>query len=182
VAVSRRVALGGAVATALPLTLACSPAGPSRSAGNPLEAPPIDTSRVRSADVAAAWPQRTGFAADLDGDGPLEAVFLAADVERDAVGRPLWEDGHRWAVYVDVHAGRTLLYAAFVPQGHVEAAITAPFGDGTRHLHVEERTPGHVRVLEIAYDGPGRARLVSAERGPIARWFPDLRAPLDTTR
>ena len=168
---------GRATALTLALLLSGCRSVPEARAPNPLEAAPVDTTRVRNAAEAAAWPHRTALAADLDGDGRGESVVLAADVTLGDDGTPLWEDGHRWAVYVEAPAGGTLLYAAFVPQGHVEAAVTLESSDGRRNVHVDERTPSQARGLVIAYDGPGRARLVSAAHVQVERWFPDLTAP-----
>jgi hypothetical protein len=156
------------------VTGACAPRPEAREP-NPLVAPPVDTARVRSPDEPAAWPHRRALAADLDGDGSEETIVLAADVSLAQDGDPLWEDGHRWAVYVDGPGGRTLLYAAFVPHGHVEAAITQPDFDGRRQVHVEERSPTQSRWLEIAYDGPGRARTASAAHVQVEQRWPDAR-------
>src|SRR5688572_18154184 len=156
------------------VTGACAPRPEAREP-NPLVAPPVDTARVRSPDEPAAWPHRRTLAADLDGDGSEETIVLAADVSLAPDGDPLWEDGHRWAVYVDGPGGRTLLYAAFVPHGHVEAAITPPGADGRRQVHVEERSPTRSRWVEVAYDAPGRARTVSEADVEVERWWPDPR-------
>jgi hypothetical protein len=167
----------------------CGPAAPPGRVGepgaarepNPLEAPPVDTARVRTVE-AEAWRHRQALAADLDGDGTAEQVVLATDVELDAAGRPLWEDGHRWAVFVAGDAGPTMLYSAFVPHGHVEAAIAAAGSDARRRVVVQERTPQRLVVYEIDYDGPGRARTSSAGFSHLERWLPDLRGTASTSR
>ena len=159
---------GVALVAALALASSCAPErrASTDEAGrpvqqNPLEAAPVDTARVASAADAAAWPHRRTTEADLDGDGRNETVHLAADVTLSDRGEPLWEDGHRWAVWVDDPATPTLLYAAFVPNGHVSAAIVVRNPDGTRDVLVEESTPDGSRKLVIGYRGPGQARLVS---------------------
>lgn len=137
---------------------------------------------MRTAAEAAAWPHRQVLEADLDGDARDERIVLATDVGLDSAGRPLWEDGHRWAVFVDGPGERTMLYAAFVPNGHVEAAVTIAGSDGRRRVLVQERTPERLLVTEIDYDGPGRARTSSAAYAHVERWFPDLRVSPSTPR
>jgi hypothetical protein len=165
-----------AVALALAVAAAsCRPADEPREP-NPLEAPPVDPARVGSADEVARWPLRTGLEADLDADGRTEAVVLASDVTLASDGSPLWEDGHRWAVVVEDEGRSTLLYAAFVPNGHVEAAIGIAGADGTRLVIVHERTPGRAVSYTIAYEAPQGARLVSAAYDHVERWLPPLHA------
>lgn len=137
---------------------------------------PVDGARVSSADVSA-WPHRRRIDADLNGDGRAEGVVVVADVALNDAGQPLWEDGHRWVVLVHDPPAQTLVYAAFVPNGHVEAGVSGPDDDGTRRVLVAERTPRSLRVWEIAYDGPDRARAVAAGAHEVDRWVPTLAGP-----
>jgi len=149
------------------------PSGSRERAPNPLENPPIDSARVPSADTAAAWIYRKELAADLNGDGATERVVIASDVTLDNGGAPLWEDGHRWAVYVEGASGkRTLLYSAFVPNGFTEAAVLAPDNQGRRRVLLQERTPQQMRTLEIEYDGEGSARSSSGAYYQLGEWLP----------
>jgi hypothetical protein len=150
----------------------CSDERVARREPNPLEAPPIDTTRVRSAEAAASWSYRTEHVADLDGDGQDERIVLAADVTLAANGTPLWEDGHRWAAWVESPGTRTLLYAAFVPNGFVEAAALRPDDKGKRKVLVQERSRSQLRALEIEYRAPGTARLTSAAYYQVDAWLP----------
>jgi hypothetical protein len=143
---------------------------------NPLLAPPVDTSRIGSFEQVLSWKHRRVQQADLDGDAQPEAIVLAADVQLDARGAPLWEDGHRWAVWAEGKGAPTLLYAAFVPNGHVEAAVLSADSQGRRHVLVEERTPAQVRALVVAYERPGAARSVSAAHYQVEQWLPALHA------
>lgn len=143
---------------------------PGREA-NPLEAPPVDSSRVRSPDEPATWGYRRALDADLNGDGTEERLVIASDVVLGRDGRPLWEDGHRWAVYVEHEERRTLLYAAFVPNGFVEAAALAPSDMGARDVLVQERTPAMLRALTMQYEGPGAAKLRSGAYYPLGTWI-----------
>ncbi len=147
------------------------------SADSRLQEPPVDSERVGSADEAAGWRQRRLAGTDLDGNGDLETVVLASDVTVRNDGTPLWEDGHRWAVYVEDGGERTLLYAAFVPNGHAEAAILEADSEGRRHVLIQERTPQQTRSLVVSYERPGKAKAVSAAHYQVDQWFPDLRNP-----
>lgn len=125
---------------------------------------------------AASWTHRRTILADLDGNGAAEQVVLTADVALDARGRALWEDGHRWALLVEESSGQTLLYGAFVPNGHVEAAVlTADAPGSRRHVLVRERTPHQSRTFVVEYERPGAARLVSAQSSQVEQWIRDLR-------
>lgn len=156
----------------LVLLTACRPANPPAEARNPLEAPPVDTARVSVRDVDG-WGYRHELRADLDGDGRPERLVITSDVTLHTDGRPLWEDGHRWAVFAESPDGRrTMLYSAFVPMGFAEAAVLQPDHQGRRRVLVQERTPGQVRALEVEYRGPSDARSVSGAYYQVERWMP----------
>ena len=159
------------LAILLSLILGCAAAD---SEPNPLDRLPIDEARAGSLDDAAGWSYRKSVSADLDGDGTTEAITLASDVTvRPATGQPIWEEGHRWAVFVDDRGTRTLLYGAFVPHGFVECAIGIEGSDGSRAVIVQERSPRHLRVMDIAYRGRDSARLQSDAHYPLEQWLPD---------
>ena len=141
------------------------------AAENPNIMAPIDTARFQSPDEASSWPYQRATEADLDGDGRLERVVLTADVAIDGRGRPAWDDGQRWAVYViEADSTSTLLYGRFVQLGAVEASITAS-ADGP-HVTIHEHGP-HLRVAwEMAYGGPGEARMLGRVGG-IVEGAPD---------
>lgn len=160
-----------AILLATALAAGCARAPDTNREPNPLEAPPIDSSRVRSPDEAARWGYRRALNVDLDGDGTEESLVIASDVTLGPRGMPLWEDGHRWAVYVDHPNARTLLYAAFVPNGFVEAAALAPSDTRVRRVLVQERTPTMLRALEVEYEGPGAAKLRSGAHYPLGTWI-----------
>lgn len=154
------------------LFAACRP-GERAAEHNPLQAPPVDSARVGSAEQAAGWKYRREASADLDGDGRRERLVMAADAEVTPDGTPLWEDGHRWALFAEAADGRrTLLYSAFVPNGFAEAAVLQPDAQGRRNVLVQERSPQQVRALEIEYRAPGDARSVSSAYYQIEQWVP----------
>ena len=95
---------------------------------------------------------------DLDGDGEIERVRLAARVEM-VRGRPAWDDGQPWQVYVQESSGeRTDLYRRFLQLGTVTMRITAPQGDETPRVVLLEHLPDRLSLYEIAYEAPGRLR------------------------
>ena len=152
-------------------------AQPAESPVAPLQAPPVDTQRIRIED-AAQWPHRRTIHVDLDGDGTVERVVLAADVTLNDAGAALWEDGHRWALFVEDAGERTLVYGAFVPNGHAEVGLLAAEGaERARHLLVRERTPQQVRTVVVEYRGPGAARTISDAHYQIDQWLPPLTGP-----
>lgn len=159
-------------------TSLCACARPStRAEPNPLEAPPIDTSVVSSVDQVMSWNYVREGAGDLNANGEIDSVRLAADVERGSSGEPLWEHGHRWAVYATEGIAPTLLYAAFVPNGTVEVGLTDSGSSGAPHVVVAERTPTRLRVMEIAVERDGRARLVSEGNYQLTGWLAEPAPP-----
>lgn len=156
---------------ALAATLSCqAPPGPPED--NPLAAPPVDARLNVSARDALGWGYRRELRADLSGDGSPEQVVLASDVVLNDRGLPLWEDGHRWAVVVRDGGRDTLVFASFVPNGFVEAAVLTASSEGDRDLWIQERTPAQVRDIAVSYDGPGAARTVSAAYYQVEQWMP----------
>ncbi len=99
-----------------------------RAAELPDTIPDLVQSRVPSADAGdPGWMYQQSVVADMDSDGDDETVYLISDVTLDAGGAPLWEDGHRWQVYVREADGMiTRLYARFLPNGKLTADITVP--------------------------------------------------------
>jgi hypothetical protein len=154
------------------LIVGCS-APPSAPPPAPLTAAPVDTDRITLAD-AQRWAHRRAIDADLDADGSPERIVLTADVQLSATAVLLWEDGHRWAVIVEDGDARTLVYGAFLPNGHAEAAVLVPHSTNRRDILVRERTPDQSRTLVIAYDKPGTARTVSAAYDQVEQWLPSL--------
>jgi hypothetical protein len=121
----------------------------------------IESRVPRAAAGDSGWQYQQRASADFDGDGRAETAVLIADVVLDARGRPGWEDGHRWQVYVEeADAVRTYAYARFLPMGKLTAELTRP-DSGPPTILLLEQTPHAVGVYEIRYAGPER---VSVER------------------
>ena len=106
----------------------------------------------------AGWMYSQKVSADFDGDGHDETAVLICDVTLDAGGAPLWEDGHRWQVYVQEEDGTvTRLYARFVPRGKVTAEIGVPSAGKELYIVVLEQSPERLGVYEYEYRGPQTA-------------------------
>jgi hypothetical protein len=102
----------------------------------------------------SGWSYSQQVAADLDGDDRDETVVVLCDVTLDASGRPLWEDGHRWQVYVKEQDGTTTrLYARFIPNGALTAEIVTPASGSTLGLVLLERSASRIGVYEFRYRG-----------------------------
>ncbi|HEX6250473.1 MAG TPA: hypothetical protein VFZ56_03465, partial [Gemmatimonadaceae bacterium] len=166
-ATTRFTATTGAVAL-----LSCSP-GAVDDRESMREALPVDTVNA-GLDTVLGWRHRAVLDVDLDGDGRTEQLVIAADVSLTANAEPLWEDGHRWAIYVVDPAQRTLLYSRFLPNGVAEVGVGAPDADGSREVLILERTPHHSRSIVVEYRRPGSARPISDANYPLERWLPSL--------
>ena len=119
-----------------------------------------DLIQARVPEAAAGdsgWKYSRRASADLDADGKDESVVLIADVTLDKRGQPLWEDGHRWQMYVeDAKGNRTRMYARFVPNGSVTVRVASPQGGVRPTLVLLEESADHVGVYEFRYNSPGR--------------------------
>ena len=134
---------------------------------------PIDSAFQQSPPTLAEWAYTRGISADLDGDGLTERVVVVAEVSLNEAGFPLWEDGHRWGVYAEAATGeRTVMYAGFVPNGFVEAAVLQADSLGAASVLVLERSPGRLRTFEVRYSGAGTAAGVSSNEYQIGAWIP----------
>jgi hypothetical protein len=108
----------------------------------------------------SGWAYEQHATIDLDDDGTVETVTLISDVRLDARGRPLWEDGHRWQVYIQ-SAGRAPIhvYARFLPMGKLTAEVVRSSDlDSPPSVMLMEQALGSLALYEIRYDagtGPG---------------------------
>jgi hypothetical protein len=120
----------------------------------------------------SGWRYQQSVVADMDDDGKDETVYLISDVTLDAGGAPLWEDGHRWQVYIREDDGAvTRLYARFLPNGKLTAEIVTPASGSALGLVLLEQTPSRIALYEFRYRGPNRVsvyrrfdRTIDAER------------------
>lgn len=117
----------------------------------------IDSTISPAVAGAAGWNYQQRASADLDGDGVAEQVVLTARVELYR-GRPAWDDGQPWQVYVEAaDSARTYIYAQFVQLGTLTMRIGKPAEGAAASIVLIEHLPDRVAVYEARYDGPGRA-------------------------
>ena len=159
-----RLSVGLLVALALP---GCEQAAEPPPSPEEVSAPAVRDPAVELVDTGippavageAGWELAQAATADLDGDGVEERAVLTARVEMYR-GRPAWDDGQPWQVYVEEGDGtRTYAYARFVQLGTVEALLTRGDG-GPPTLVLVERVPDALTVYEVAYRGPGRVETI----------------------
>lgn len=128
-----------------------------------------DTAIPEAESGEQGWTYTQKASADFDADGQMETAVLISDVSVDARGVPLWEDGHRWQVYVQEPTGeRTYVYRQFLPNGKLTADVVRR-ESGTRTVMLEARTPDAIRVYEVRYSGPQRIVLMNSIERPIER-------------
>lgn len=103
----------------------------------------------------SGWTYQQQAMADIDGDGADETVVLISDAALNPSGQPLWEDGHRWQLYVREADGRTTrLYGRFLPNGKLTAHLANPASGAILGIVLLEQTPHHIGVYEFRYRGP----------------------------
>jgi hypothetical protein len=110
----------------------------------------IDSTIAPAVAGEDGWNHVERASADLYGDSTAEQVVLMARVEL-VRGRPAWDDGQPWQVYVESATGeRHYLYAERLQLGTLNMRLTSG-SEGTRPtLLLIEHLPHRLRVLETA--------------------------------
>jgi len=104
--------------------------------------------------------------ADVDGDAQAERVVLTARVEL-VRGRPAWDDGQPWQVYVEEPDGqRTYVYAQRLQLGTLTMRLTNS-GAATRSIMLLEDLPERLSVYEVLYTGPARVTVETRLRSNL---------------
>ncbi len=97
---------------------------------------------------------------DLDGDGQLERVVLTARIELIG-GRPAWDDGQPWQVYVQEADGTlTYLFARYVQLGTLTMRVALPESGRGASVILIEHLPDQLSLYEIEYRAPGSASAI----------------------
>ncbi len=110
----------------------------------------------------SGWNYRQFADADLDGDGTVERVVLTARVEL-VRGRPAWDDGQPWQVYIESADGRrTYVYAQRLQIGTLTMRVSLAEGGRPATVVLIEHLPDRLSLYEISYAGTDRASV--AER------------------
>ena len=112
------------------------------------------------------WHYQQSVDVDLTGDGHLERVVLTARVELYR-GRPAWDDGQPWQVYVEDRSGtRTYVYAQRLQLGTLTMRVTRGEADPPVVVLLEH-LPDRMRVVEASYMGPGRVSVAVRYQGDL---------------
>jgi hypothetical protein len=152
--------------TAVVLCACAKDAPPPRTGNDGLR---VDTSSLASPSVQlvdstippavageAGWGYQQSTHADLTGDAQLERVVLTARVELYR-GRPAWDDGQPWQVYVEAPDGtRTYVYAQRLQLGTLAMRVSRSEAGQPASIVLLEHLPDRLTVYEVSYLGPGR--------------------------
>jgi hypothetical protein len=121
----------------------------------------IDTSIAPAIAGAGGWNYRQTSDADLTGDGRDERVVLTARVEL-VRGRPAWDDGQPWQVYVEhVDSSRTYLYAQRLQLGTLTLRVTRADSAARPAILLIEHLPDRLRVIELVMTDAARPAIAS---------------------
>jgi len=146
----------------------------SAETANPESSVDIATLPVQLVDSAITpavagkdgWNYHQAAEADLDGDGQAERVVMTARVEL-VRGRPAWDDGQPWQVYVEEPDGqRTYVYARRLQLGTLTMRLTNS-GAATRSIMLLEDLPERLSVYEVLYTGPARVTVETRLRSNL---------------
>lgn len=131
------------------------PAAPTDTVAAPA-AQLVDSAIPPAVAGAEGWNYQQSAGADLDGDGRAERVVMTARVELYR-GRPAWDDGQPWQVYIEApDGGRTYVYAQRLQLGTLTMRVgSTEAGQGSTVVLLEQ-LPDRISLYEVSYGGPGR--------------------------
>jgi hypothetical protein len=110
------------------------------------------------------WNYVESATADVMGDSVPERIVLTARVEMYR-GRPAWDDGQQWQVYVESLDGRrTYLYAQRLQLGTLTMRVTRADNGRKASVLLTENLPDRLRVLEARSTGLGLSVIPLVER------------------
>ena len=126
------------------------------------EAPAADSARFVGPGAVPEYARTRldSAAVDVDGDGTEERVEVYAEVDLDRAGRPMWDDGQRWALVVRRGEAAYPVFAGFVQLGTLQfAAVERAEGDAAALLVLTNAGAG-LAVEKWVWD-PARGGFVS---------------------
>jgi hypothetical protein len=101
------------------------------------------------------WEYFQSVESDLDGDGTPERAVITARVAM-MNGRPVWDDGQPWQVYIESSdSTRTYVYARQLQLGTLTMRLTRGEGDTLSTILLIEHLPDVFTLYEAEYGGPG---------------------------
>lgn len=117
-------------------------------------AAPIDSTISPAVAGEGGWNYVESTRVDLTGDGIPERIVLTARVEMYR-GRPAWDDGQPWQVYVEAADGRrTYLYARRLQLGTLTMRVGLGSDARPATIVLLEHLPDRYSVYEVSYRGP----------------------------
>lgn len=115
---------------------------------------PIDPAIPPAVAGEDGWNYQQRAQGDLNGDGRTEQVVLTARVEL-VQGRPAWDDGQPWQVYVEAEEGeRTYLYAQRLQIGTLTLRLSQGSDGQGSTIILLEHLPDQLTLYEAVYAGP----------------------------
>ena len=132
----------------------------SGTAGGGATPLPVDSAVAPAVAGVDGWEYFLSRETDLDADGAPERVVVMA---RAALidGRPAWDDGQSWQVYVEEADGeRTYLYRRFVQLGTVTMRIGLNEEEQPANVILIEHLPDRLALYELDYRGPGEVEVI----------------------
>lgn len=158
---------GGLVRMRCPAAAATPAASAASAAGALAGTHLVDPSIAPAVAGTNGWNWQQSAQVDLDGDGKAERVVLTARVELRR-GRPAWDDGQPWQVYVEAPGGRrTYLYAQRLQLGTLAMRVSRAEAGQPATLVLLEQLPDRLGVYEATYQGPGRASVTTRFRKDV---------------
>ena len=115
----------------------------------------VDSAIPPAVAGAEGWNYQQSAQADLDGDGRAERVVLTAKVELYR-GRPAWDDGQPWQVYIETADGRTYVYGQRLQLGTLTMRVAQRDSAQAATVVLLEQLPDRISLYEVSYGGPDR--------------------------
>ncbi len=110
------------------------------------------------------WNYVESATADVMGDSMPERIVLTARVELYR-GRPAWDDGQPWQMYVESQGGqRTYLYAQRLQLGTLTMRVTRAHSGRKATVLLIEHLPDRLRILEARSTATGLSVTPLVER------------------